>query len=98
MVLWVLWRYAKGKMQTWVSQATLSRKMSTSINTVKRDLKLLEECKIIYRTYASGNDFKGNPIRKKQGYKFRLNLPLAWDLERAMSLKWKRAGRKIDCG
>jgi hypothetical protein len=97
-VLWVLWRYAKSDMQTWISQATLSGKTGTSINTVKRDLELLEECKIIYRTYASGNDFKGNPIRKRQGYKFRLNPPLAWDLERAKSLEWKRAGRKNNCG
>jgi hypothetical protein len=97
-VLWVLWRYAKANMQTWISQATLGRKTGTSINTVKRDLNLLEECKIICRTYASGNDFKGNPIRKKQGYKFRLNPPLAWNLERAKSLKWKGAGRKKDCG
>lgn len=97
-VLWVLWRYAKSDMQTWISQATLSRKTSTSINTVKRDLRLLEECKIIYRTYASGYDFKGNPIRKKQGYKFRLNPTLAWDLERAKSLEWKRPGRKNNSG
>jgi hypothetical protein len=98
LVLWILWRYAKQDMQTWVSQKTLSRKSGISENTVKRDLNLLRECNIVTRTYAGGRDFKGNSIRKTRGYKYRLTPPVAWGQTRARELEWRRGRRKAICG
>jgi hypothetical protein len=98
LALWVLWRYSKTQMQTWVSQDTIREKSGVSENTIKRDLGLLRECNIVLRTYAGGRDFAGNLIRKSQGYKYRINCPLAWDRERVKQLKWKKGRRRVSCG
>jgi hypothetical protein len=75
----ILYRYAKVDMETWVSQDTLVNKAGVCENTLKRDMGLLIKCKVIQRVRAGGIDFRGNPINKTQGYKYRLNAPLAWD-------------------
>jgi hypothetical protein len=98
LTLWVLWRYSKIQMQTWVSQGTICKKSGVSENTIKRDLGLLRECNIVVRTYAGGRDFKGHVIGKSQGYKYRIKCPVAWDYERVKTLEWKKARRRVGCG
>jgi hypothetical protein len=94
-VLLVLWRYSKQKMQTWVSLKTICEKAGLSRNTVRRDLNLLAECKIVVREPAGGRDFSGRVIRKEQGDKYWLNWPVAWDRDKARDLEWRnRCGDK----
>lgn len=96
LIVWILYRYAKMDLQTWVSQDTLFEKAGVCENTLKRDIRLLIKCKVVQRAPAGGTDFEGNPIRKTQGYKYRLNAPLAWDAERVTRIRWRkpRQGRK----
>ncbi|MFH1313979.1 MAG: helix-turn-helix domain-containing protein [Candidatus Eisenbacteria bacterium] len=92
LIVWALFRYAKTDMQTWVSQDTLVMKTGVCENTLKRDMRLLIECKVVQRGPAGGTDFDGNPIRKLHGYKYRLNMPLAWDKERVRHVSWRKSG------
>jgi hypothetical protein len=91
-VLLTLWRYSKMKMQTWVSLKTLCVKTHLSRNTVRRDLRLLAECKIVIKEFAGGKDFNGDVIDKGQGDKYWLNWPAAWDREKAKGLDWRSRG------
>jgi hypothetical protein len=96
LIVWILYRYAKMDMQTWVSQDTLFEKAGVCENTLKRDIGLLIKCKVVQRAPAGGTDFEGNPIHKTQGYKYRLNAPIAWDAEQVKLIRWRkpRQGRK----
>lgn len=97
-LLWALWRYSKSKMQTWVSQKTLCKTTGSSLNTVKRDLRLLQDCNIIARAPAGGQDFHGKEIKKRQGFKYHLTLPVAWDRAMAENLQRRHLIRRRDRG
>ena len=90
LLVWILYRYAKLDKETWVSQDTLIAKAGVCENTLKRDIQLLIECKVIQRAVAGGTDFAGNPINKTQGYKYWLNKPIAWDRERVTLIRWRK--------